>query len=226
MPLYLVPTPIGHLKDITFRAIETLQSVSLILCEDTRKSAILLKHYNIQTPCRSYHAHNEHQVCAAVLQVLQKKQSVALITDAGTPGISDPAFLLVRACIAENITVTGLPGATAFVPALVSSGLSTERCCFEGFLPLRRGRKNRIAQLKEEPRTILLYEAPHKLIKTISDLKDALGNDRKVVLVKEISKIHERFFRANLSEALLYLQQQTSIKGEWVIVLEGYKETS
>lgn len=224
MPLYLVPTPIGHLKDITLRAIETLQSVSLILCEDTRKSAILLKHYGIHTPCRSYHAHNEHQVYASILQLLQKKQSVALITDAGTPGISDPAFLLVRACIAENINVICLPGATAFVPALVSSGLSTERCCFEGFLPLKRGRKKRIAQLKEEPRTILLYEAPHKLIKTISDLKDALGNERKVVLAKEISKIHEHFFRGNLSEALLYLQQQTSIKGEWVILLAGYKE--
>lgn len=218
--LYLVPTPLGNLKDITYRAIEVLQTVEVILCEDTRTSAKLLQHYQIQKPLSPYHQHNEHKVVAHLVQQMQAGKTFALITDAGTPGISDPAFLLVRACIAANIKVECLPGATAFVPALVNSGLPTNSFVFEGFLPLKKGRQTKLKQLATEQRTIILYESPLRLVKTLKELAMYFGNDRHCCVSRELTKMFEENKRGTLTEVANYFQQK-NVKGEIVIVIEG-----
>jgi 16S rRNA (cytidine1402-2'-O)-methyltransferase len=218
--LYLVPTPLGNLKDITYRAIEVLQTVEVILCEDTRTSAKLLQHYQIQKPLSPYHQHNEHKVVAHLVQQMQAGKTFALITDAGTPGISDPAFLLVRACIAANIKVECLPGATAFVPALVNSGLPTNSFVFEGFLPLKKGRQSKLKQLATEQRTIILYESPLRLVKTLKELATYFGNDRHCCVSRELTKMFEENKRGTLTEVSNYFEQKT-VKGEIVIVIEG-----
>ena len=191
MKLYIVPTPIGNLKDITFRAIEVLKEVDLILAEDTRTSGKLLKHFDIATPTQSHHMHNEHKTVANLVQKIKSGTTVALISDAGTPAISDPGFLLTRACIENNIEVDCLPGATAFVPALVNSGLPNDKFVFEGFLPVKKGRQTRLLLLAEETRTIIFYESPHKLIKTLSNFCEYFGEDRQVSVSRELTKLYE-----------------------------------
>jgi 16S rRNA (cytidine1402-2'-O)-methyltransferase len=218
--LYLVPTPIGNLKDITLRAIEILQQVDAVIAEDTRKSGQLLKHLNIEKRLISFHAHNEHKVLESICQRLQHGEQLALVTDAGTPGISDPGFLLVRACVQAGIKVCSLPGATAFVPALVNSGLPCERFCFEGFLPVKKGRQTRLESLKEEKRTMVFYESPHRLIKTLTQFKEVFGTDRKASVSREITKLYEENRRGSIEQLLQYYGTQT-IKGEIVIVVEG-----
>ena len=218
--LYIVPTPIGNLGDMTFRAVEVLKTVDLILAEDTRTSAVLLKHFDIATPLTAYHQHNEHKIVAHLTNQLAAGKSMALITDAGTPGISDPAFLLVRSCVRNGVTVTCLPGATAFVPALVASGMPADRFTFEGFLPLKKGRKTKLDQLAKEDRTFILYESPVRLCKTLSELRDTLGADRSAVVCREISKKFEQLHRGTLSELAAYFSANPT-KGEVVIVIEG-----
>lgn len=218
--LFIVPTPIGNLKDITFRAVEVLQSVDLILAEDTRTSGKLLQHYAIGTPVQSYHMHNEHKIVQDLTQKIKSGQRTALITDAGTPGISDPGFLLVRACIAENISVETLPGATAFVPALVNSGLPSDKFVFEGFLPVKKGRQTRLKFLTNETRTLIFYESPHKIAKTLHDLSDYFGNDRKASVSRELTKIYEENIRGTLRELAIHFSNQ-AVKGELVIIVEG-----
>jgi len=221
--LYLVPTPLGNLQDITLRALETLKSVDLILCEDTRTSQKLLQHYQIQKPLTPFHQHNEHRVTAHLVDQLQAGKKMALITDAGTPGISDPGFLLVRACIQAQVPVTCLPGATAFVPALVNSGLPNHRFCFEGFLPLKKGRQTLLQQLATEPRTIIFYESPVRLVKTLTDLSVYFGNARRASVSREISKMFEETQRGNLQGLIEHFTQHPP-KGELVIVVEGFDE--
>ena len=221
--LTLVPTPIGNLKDITYRAVEVLSSVDLILAEDTRTSGKLLKHFEIQKPMQSFHAHNEHQVLNRVLDQLKGGQNLALISDAGTPGISDPGFLLVRRCIEEGITVDSLPGPTAFVPALVNSGFPTDRFCFEGFLPHKKGRQSRIQQFQEETRTIVLYESPHRILKTLKQLAEFLGADRMASVSRELTKIHEETIRGSLEELIQHFTIHGR-KGEFVLVLKGIEK--
>lgn len=218
--LYLVPTPLGNLKDITLRAIEVLQSVDVILCEDTRTSSKLLQHYQIQKKLLPYHQHNEHQILHAVITQLQSGQNIALITDAGTPGISDPGFLLVRECVKNNIKVESLPGATAFVPALVNSGLPCNRFCFEGFLPLKKGRQTLLKQLAEEERTLIFYESPMRLTKTLQEIISCFGAERPCCVSRELTKLYEENYRGTLQEALSHFQQKT-VKGEIVIVVQG-----
>lgn len=218
--LYLVPTPLGNLKDITLRSIEVLQSVDLILCEDTRTSSKLLQHYQIQKPLSPYHQHNEHKILSHLVEQLQAGKTMALITDAGTPGISDPAFLLVRECLKHNIKVECLPGATAFVPALVNSGLPINRFVFEGFLPLKKGRHTLLTQLADEERTIVFYESPVRLIKTLQDFIAYFGNERKCSVSRELTKLFEENFHGSLAEVLAHFSSKT-IKGEIVIVVEG-----
>ena len=218
--LYIVPTPIGNLQDITFRAIEVLKSVDLILAEDTRTSGKLLSHYNITTSLQSYHMHNEHKILAFLINKIQSGLKMALITDAGTPAISDPGFLLVRACVEAGIEVETLPGATAFVPALVNSGLPSDKFVFEGFLPIKKGRQTRLKFLAEETRTIIFYESPHKLLKTLQDLMDYMGKDRKGSISRELTKLYEETKRGSLEELSAYFSDK-AIKGEFVIVLEG-----
>lgn len=218
--LYLVPTPIGNLADITFRAIEVLQSVDLILAEDTRTSGKLLSHYTIETPLKSHHMHNEHNLVDSLIKRLQNGENMAIISDAGTPGISDPGFLLVRACIEQNIEVNCLPGATAFVPALVNSGLPNDKFVFEGFLPAKKGRQKRLDFLAEETRTILLYESPYKLIKTLQHLAEKLGYDRKLSVSRELTKIYEENIRGNFTEVISHFTEKPP-KGELVLVVEG-----
>lgn len=218
--LYLVPTPLGNLKDITFRAIEILQMVDVILCEDTRTSSKLLQHYHIKKPTSPYHQHNEHKVTEHIVQQMQTGKTFALITDAGTPGISDPAFLLVRACIKADIKVECLPGATAFVPALVNSGLPTNSFLFEGFLPLKKGRQTKLKQLAMEERTIVLYESPMRLLKTLTELIEYLGAERLCCVSRELTKIFEENKRGTLKEVADYFSTKT-VKGEIVIVIEG-----
>ncbi len=218
--LYLIPTPIGNLKDITFRAIELLKEVNMILSEDTRKSNILLQHYKINKKLYSYHIHNEHKTLQSVIKQLESSKTVALLTDAGTPSISDPGFLLVRECIRKNIEVECLPGATAFIPALVNSGLPSDRFCFEGFLPHKKGRNNRLEMLEKETRSVILYEAPHRLLKTINDLIKHLGKERKASISRELTKIYEETVRGTLSEIYSYFKSK-KIKGEFVIVVAG-----
>lgn len=221
--LYLVPTPLGNLKDVTLRALEVLQSVDFILCEDTRTSSKFLSHYSIQKPLSPYHQHNEHKIVQHIVDQLAAGKNIALITDAGTPGISDPAFLLVRACVKNNIQVETLPGATAFVPALVNSGLTTNRFSFEGFLPLKKGRHTLLTQLKEEERTMVFYESPVRLVRTLEDFIEYFGAERKCSVSRELTKMFEENQRGTLKEVHHYFTQKT-VKGEIVIVVEGKPE--
>ena len=221
--LYLVPTPVGNLKDITLRALDVLQSVDVILAEDTRTSSKLLNHYQIQKPLSPYHQHNEHKILQHLIDQLLTGKTMAVITDAGTPGISDPAFLLVRECIKNNIKVECLPGATAFVPALINSGLTTNRFAFEGFLPLKKGRHTLLTQLSTEERTLIFYESPMRLVKTLEDFIQYFGPDRKCCVSRELTKMFEENARGTLQEVLHHFKQKT-VKGEIVIVLEGSEQ--
>src|SRR6195952_3357405 len=218
--LYLVPSPIGNLQDITFRAVEILKTVDLILAEDTRTSSHLLNHYQISKPISPYHQHNEHKILQHLVDQLLQGKTMAVITDAGTPGISDPAFLLVRECIKHSIKVECLPGATAFVPALVNSGLPINRFVFEGFLPLKKGRHTLLTQLATEERTMVFYESPVRLIKTLQDFIEYFGAERKCSVSRELTKMFEENVRGSLQEVHEYFDKKT-VKGEIVIVLEG-----
>jgi 16S rRNA (cytidine1402-2'-O)-methyltransferase len=218
--LYLVPTPIGNLKDFTLRAIEVLQQVDFILCEDTRTSSKLLQHYNISKPLTPYHQHNEHKVVDHLVQQLQAGKKIALITDAGTPGISDPAFLLVRACKMAGLEVTSLPGATAFVPALVNSGLPSTRFTFEGFIPLKKGRKTLMESLEKEERTMIFYESPMRLVKTLELFAQHFGAERKASVSSELTKMFEENKADTLQNLIQYFSSKT-VKGELVIIVEG-----
>lgn len=220
--LYLVPTPIGNLEDITFRAIRVLKEADLILAEDTRNSGKLLKHFEINTPMQSHHMHNEHKTVENVVRQIQNGKNVALISDAGTPAISDPGFLLTRACVEAGIEVDCLPGATAFVPALVNSGLPNDKFVFEGFLPVKKGRQTRLEILAQETRTMILYESPHKLLKTLSQIKEFFGEDRQVSVSREITKLHEETVRGTAAEVLSYYEKKPP-KGEIVLVVAGSK---
>ncbi|MBS9774961.1 MAG: 16S rRNA (cytidine(1402)-2'-O)-methyltransferase [Tenacibaculum sp.] len=220
--LYLVPTPIGNLDDMTFRAIKVLKEVDYILAEDTRTSGKLLKHFDISTPMQSHHMHNEHKTVETIIKRLQNGETFALISDAGTPAISDPGFLLTRACVANNIDVECLPGATAFVPALVNSGLPNDKFVFEGFLPVKKGRQTRLQFLSEETRTMIFYESPHKLIKTLTNFIEYFGEDRQVSVSRELTKMFEETKRGTLSEVLAYYTEKPP-KGEIVVVVEGKK---
>jgi 16S rRNA (cytidine1402-2'-O)-methyltransferase len=220
MKLLIVPTPIGNLEDITLRAISTLKSVDLILAEDTRTSGKLLKHFEISTPMQSYHMHNEHKILDRIIEKLKSGFEIALISDAGTPAISDPGFLLTRACVAEQIPVECLPGATAFVPALVNSGLPNDRFIFEGFLPIKKGRQTRLKLLAEEERTIVLYESPHKLHKTLEQICLFFGKDRQISISRELTKLFEETRRGTAKE-LLDHYIKAAVKGEIVIVISG-----
>lgn len=220
--LYIVPTPIGNLQDITLRAISVLKEVDLILAEDTRTSARLLHHYDINTPMLSHHMHNEHKKVGLFVKRLLAGETMALITDAGTPSISDPGFLLTRSCIENDIVVDCLPGATAFVPALVNSGLPSDRFVFEGFLPPKKGRQTRLKQLAEESRTIVLYESPHKLIKTLSQLAEYLGPERTISISRELSKLHEETIRGTIAHLTEHFTKYPP-RGEFVLVIGGNK---
>ena len=220
--LHIVPTPIGNLQDITYRAVEILSNVDLILAEDTRVSQKLLKHYNIKTKMVSYHMHNEHKITKDVIENLNKGVAIALISDAGTPGISDPGFLLIRSCIENNIQVECLPGATAFVPALVQSGIPTDRFLFEGFLPHKKGRTKKLTQLSKEEKTVILYESPHRLIKTLEDLCKYFGQETKASVSRELTKIHEETIHGTLKTIKDYYSNKTP-KGEIVIVVASNK---
>ncbi|WP_298492852.1 16S rRNA (cytidine(1402)-2'-O)-methyltransferase [uncultured Algibacter sp.] len=218
--LYIVPTPIGNLQDITFRAIEVLKSVDLILAEDTRTSGKLLKHYEISTHMQSHHMHNEHKTVENIIQKLKSGTSVALISDAGTPAISDPGFLLSRACIENGIEVDCLPGATAFVPALVNSGLPNDKFVFEGFLPVKKGRQTRLLLLAEETRTMVFYESPHKLLKTLGHFCEYFGEERQVSVSRELTKLFEETIRGTAKEVLEYYTNKPP-KGEIVVIVGG-----
>ena len=223
MKLFIVPTPIGNLGDMTMRAISTLKSVDLILAEDTRTSGKLLKHFQITTPMQSYHMHNEHKILDRIIDKLNSGLEIALISDAGTPAISDPGFLLTRACVAQQIPVECLPGATAFVPALVNSGLPNDRFIFEGFLPIKKGRQTRLKLLAKEERTIVLYESPHKLNKTLDQICLFFGEDRQVSISRELTKLFEET-RRGTAKSLLDHYTVTPAKGEIVIVISGNSE--
>jgi 16S rRNA (cytidine1402-2'-O)-methyltransferase len=220
MKLFVVPTPIGNLQDMTFRAIDTLKSVDIILAEDTRTSSVLLKHYQIQKPIWSYHMHNEHKVVEKLVEDIQSGKTMALITDAGTPGISDPGFLLVRACVQNGIDVECLPGATAFVPALVDSGFPINRFVYEGFLPQKKGRMTLLNQLKNEERSIVFYESPHRLAKTLKELITYFGEEQEVCVCRELSKKFEEHKIGKLPEIAAYYETHAP-KGEIVVVLKG-----
>lgn len=220
--LFIVPTPIGNLEDITFRAIKVLKEVNLILAEDTRTSNKLLQHYNINTPMQSHHMHNEHKTLDGIVRRLKNGEHIALISDAGTPAISDPGFLLSRACVEQGIEIECLPGATAFVPALVNSGLPNDRFVFEGFLPIKKGRQTRLNDLAEETRTMVFYESPHKLLKTLSQFVTYFGPERPISVSRELTKMYEETIRGNTSEVLEYFKSKTP-KGEFVIVVAGKK---
>ncbi len=221
--IYLIPTPIGNLEDITLRAIRLLKEVDLILAEDTRVSIKLLKHFAIGTPLQSFHMHNEHKKVETVVEQLKNGKTVALISDAGTPGISDPGFLLVREALKEGVEVQCLPGPTALIPALVQSGIPCERFVFEGFLPPKKGRQTRLEQMALETRTQVFYESPHKLLKTLEQLVTYFGADRSIAVVREISKLYESTFRGNAQEGLDFFEAHPP-KGEFVIVVEGIKK--
>ncbi|MFC0183301.1 16S rRNA (cytidine1402-2'-O)-methyltransferase [Pseudarcicella hirudinis] len=222
MKLYLVPTPIGNLDDITLRAVKILQSVDGIFAEDTRNTGMLLKHLNISKPLYSHHAHNEHHSTAGIIKLLKEGKTLALVSDAGTPGISDPGFLLVRECLKFEIEVECLPGATAFVPALVNSGLPSDRFTFEGFLPHKKGRQTRLQNLVEEERTMIFYESPHRLIKSLEQFTEFLGGERQASVSRELTKIYEETIRGTLYEITKHYQENpNTIKGEIVIVVAG-----
>ena len=220
--LFLVPTPIGNLEDITFRSVRILNEADLILAEDTRTSGKLLKYFDIKTPMQSFHMHNEHKVLDKMVDKLKLGIKIALISDAGTPGISDPGFLLVRACVEEGIETECLPGATALIPAIVQSGFPTDRFIFEGFLPPKKGRQTRLKLWSEETRTIVFYESPHKIVKTLSQLQEFVGGDRRLSVSRELSKKFEETVRGTVNELVLHFSKKAP-KGEFVIVLEGKK---
>lgn len=220
--LYLVPTPIGNLEDMTLRAVRILKEADVILAEDTRTSGKLLQHFEIGTPMQSHHMHNEHKTVDTLVKRLKAGETMALISDAGTPAISDPGFLLTRACVENGITVDCLPGATAFVPALVNSGLPNDKFVFEGFLPIKKGRQTRLLLLAEETRTIILYESPHKLLKTLAQLVEYFGADRPVSVSRELTKLYEETVRGTAAEVLAYFTAKPP-KGEIVIVVAGKK---
>lgn len=220
MKLYLVPTPVGNLGDMTFRAVEVLKSADLILAEDTRTSRVVMQHYGIETPMQPYHIFNEHQTLQSVIAKLKTGMTIALVTDAGTPGISDPGFLIVREAVKEGIDVECLPGATAFVPALIDSGLPCDRFVFEGFLPHKKGRQTKIKSLAEESRTMIIYESPYRLVKTLEALIEVCGPDRQVSVSREISKLHHETCRGILKEVFEHFNSK-EVKGEIVMILSG-----
>lgn len=218
--LYLIPTPVGNLEDMTFRAIRLLKEVDLILAEDTRTTSFLLKHFEIQNRMQSHHKFNEHKTVEQLISRIKAGESIALVSDAGTPGISDPGFLLVREAVKEGVEVECLPGATAFVPALVNSGLPTDRFCFEGFLPIKKGRKTRLEELALETRTIIIYESPYRIVKTLSQMLEVMGEERRASVSREISKLHEETCRGNLKELVEHFTAHEP-RGEFVIIVEG-----
>ncbi|MFD1292806.1 16S rRNA (cytidine(1402)-2'-O)-methyltransferase [Lutibacter holmesii] len=220
--LYLVPTPIGNLDDMTFRAVKVLKEVDLILAEDTRTSGKLLKHFEISTHMHSHHMHNEHKTVDNIVQRIKNGESVALISDAGTPAISDPGFLLSRTCLENGVEIECLPGATAFVPALVNSGLPNDKFVFEGFLPVKKGRQTRLKFLAEETRTMIFYESPHKLLKTLTHFSEYFGEDRLISVSRELTKLYEETVRGTIAEAIQYFTTKPP-KGEFVVVVEGKK---
>lgn len=221
--LYVVPTPIGNLKDITLRALEILRTVDTILAEDTRKSGILLKHFEINKPLQRFHIFNEHQILVGLIKRMAGGEIMALVTDAGTPGISDPGFLLVRECLKSGLRIECLPGATAFVPALVKSGFPTDRFVFEGFLPHKKGRQTLIKKLADEERTVVLYESPHRLVKSLEQFITCFGPDRPISISRELTKIHEETATGTLQQMLDYFSQK-EVKGEIVMVIDGKRE--
>src|SRR5258706_4711102 len=218
--LYVVPTPIGNLGDITLRALDTLKSVDSSLAEDTRTSGFLLKHYQVSKPLQSFHIFNEHKALQSVIQKLKEGETMALVSDAGTPGISDPGFLLVRECLKNELKIECLPRATAFVPALVNSGFPTDRFVFEGFLPHKKGKQTLLKELAEEERTIIMYESPHRLMKALELMREFFGPERLVSVSRELTKLHEETFRGTIGETLLHFQKK-EVKGEIVIVVSG-----
>ena len=217
--LYLVPTPIGNLEDLTFRALRVLKEADLAACEDTRTTGVLFQHYGIETPRTSFHAHNEHRKVRALVEQMQAGRTVALVSDAGTPGISDPGFLLVREAVAAGVEVVALPGPTAFVPALVGSGLPTDRFVFEGFLPQKKGRKTRLDALVDERRTVVLYESPHRLVRLLGELAERLGEDRPAAVGRELTKRFEELRRGTLAELRTWYAEQPAVRGEIVVVV-------
>jgi len=220
MRLYIIPTPVGNLEDITLRAIKVLGSVDILLAEDTRKTGLLLQHLGIKAKMMSHHLFNEHKTIQGIVDKILTGATIGLVSDAGTPAISDPGFLLVRECIRNNIAVECLPGPTAFVPALVNSGLPADRFCFEGFLPVKKGRKTRLEGLQEETRTMIFYESPHKLLRTLTDFSVVLGPERQACVCRELSKIHEENVRGTLTELIKYYNENT-LKGEITLVVAG-----
>jgi len=220
MKLYIVPTPIGNLEDMTFRAVKVLREVDVILAEDTRTSGKLLKHFEIATPMQSFHMHNEHKMLDRIINRLKGGEVMALISDAGTPAISDPGFLITRACIENDIKVDCLPGATAFVPALVNSGLPNDKFIFEGFLPVKKGRQTRLKFLAEETRTMIFYESPHKILKTLGHFAEYFGEERLVSVSREISKLYEETIRGSINEVIQHFENKPP-KGEFVIIVAG-----
>lgn len=222
--LYLIPTPVGNLEDITLRALRLLKEVDLILAEDTRTTANLLKYYDIHTPLLSHHKFNEHQQVEKMAERIQRGENIALVSDAGTPGISDPGFLLTKTCVEKGVETECLPGATAFVPALVNSGFPCDRFCFEGFLPQKKGRRKHLMQLAEDTRTLIFYESPYRLVKALEQMAEQFGEARRVCVAREISKMFEEYKRGTFRELIDYYQEN-GVKGEIVIVVEGKKET-
>jgi len=220
--LYIVPTPIGNLEDITLRAIRLLKEVDLILAEDTRQTSKLLSHYEVDTRMKSHHLFNEHKTINGIIDLLTAGKQIALVSDAGTPGISDPGYLLIRACVQNQIEVECLPGATAFVPALVNSGIPSDHFIFEGFLPPKKGRKTKLEKLAQESYTIILYESPYRLVKTLKQLLEYMGEDRQVAVSRELTKIHEETVRGSIVEVINHFENQT-VKGEIVIIISGNK---
>lgn len=222
--LYIVPTPIGNLEDITLRSINVLIDSDLVLCEDTRRSKILMSHYKINTQLKSFHKFNEHKEVDSIVDQIKEGKKISLISDAGTPGISDPGFLIVRTCIESEIEIECLPGATAFVPALINSGIPSDKFVFEGFLPVKKGRKTRLETLSNEKRTMIFYESPHKILKTLNDFKLNFGSERKISISRELTKVYEENIRGTVEE-VISLFGDKKIKGEIVIVVEGNKNS-
>jgi 16S rRNA (cytidine1402-2'-O)-methyltransferase len=220
--LYIVPTPIGNLEDITLRALNVLKNVNVVLAEDTRKSGILLKHYEISKPMQSYHMHNEHKVTEGLIRRMKEGEVMALVSDAGTPAVSDPGYLLVREALKNELKIECLPGATAFIPALIKSGLPADRFIFEGFLPHKKGRKTRLEKLAEEDRTIILYESPHRLLKALEQFKEHFGADRQASVSRELTKMYEETVNGTVEELIAHFSENP-VKGEIVIVIEGKK---
>ena len=222
--LYIVPTPIGNLEDITLRSINVLIDSDLVLCEDTRRSKILMSHYQINTQLKSFHKFNEHKEVDSIVGQIKEGKKISLISDAGTPGISDPGFLIVRTCIESEIEIECLPGATAFVPALINSGIPSDKFVFEGFLPVKKGRKTRLEMLSNEKRTMIFYESPHKILKTLNDFKVNFGSERKISISRELTKVYEENIRGTVEEVISFFGDK-KIKGEIVIVVEGNKNS-